>query len=330
MPFQFYANNAESTLAVAVTTNTQSTLTVQTGHGARFPSPLNADFFLVTMDDGTNIEICKCVARSGDVLTVLRGQEGTTAQGSFAAGTRVGLYLTAGTLNRLAVRWFFDTKWIKIAANVTSWQPMGSTLPTVVGAQAAGTLTNSSAREQNERIRISSSNSVTTPVSWRIAQPMISGQNGYRASYRFGFALVPNSSHWFFGAVGTTGAVTSVHPPSSLFQAMVIGWDNAGGVGTQLNVYRNDGSGNAVKTALSSYFTVRTDAWYEFGLEADPGGTEIDWYVKRLDISSIPDDSGVWTTDIPPNSIWLTHYMHGVTMVLSAMGVEHGGVVWRS
>jgi hypothetical protein len=329
MPFQLFANNAESTLSVAVSSNTQATLTVQTGHGARFPSPLNADFFLVTLDDGTNIEVCKCIARSTDALTVLRGQEGTTAQSSFAIGTRVGLYLTEGSLARFPVRWFSDTKWLRPAANVASWQPMGSTLPTIVGAAAAGTLTNSSTREQNERIRISASNSVTTPASWRIAQPTISGQNGYRANYRFGFALVPNSSHFFIGAVGTTGAVASVHPPTSLFNAVVVGWDNAA-FGTQLSIYNNDGAGNAVKTATNSFFTVTTQAWYEFGIDADPGGTTIFYRLRRLDISSINDFVGSLTTDIPANSLWLTHYGHGTTMVASALGWEHGGVVWRS
>jgi hypothetical protein len=329
MPFQLFANNAESTLSIAVSSNTQATLTVQSGHGARFPSPTNADFFLVTLDDGTNIEVCKCVARSSDALTVLRGQEGSTAQSSFAIGTRVGLYLTEGTITRFPVRWFFDTKWIKIAANVASWQPMGSVLPTIVGGTAAGALTNSSFREQNERIRQTTSNSANTPASFRIPQPMISGQAGYRAQYRFGFALVPNSSHFFIGAVGTTGAVTSVHPPTSLFNAVVVGWDNAA-FGTQLSVYHNDGSGNAVKVATNSFFTVTTQAWYEFGLEANPGGTGIEYRLRRLDISSINDFTGVLTTNIPANSLWLTHYGHGATMVASQLAWENGGVIWRT
>ena len=93
MPFQEFTNNAFSTLSVAVSSNTQASLTDQTGHGARYPSPNAPDYFLVTLDDGTNIEICKCIAISGDVLTVLRGQEGTTAQASdyasiFAADLR--------------------------------------------------------------------------------------------------------------------------------------------------------------------------------------------------------------------------------------------------
>lgn len=329
MPFQHYENNARGTLSVAVSSTSQATLTLQTGEGARFPSPLNPDFVLVTIDDGTNIEICKCIARSGDVLTVLRGQEHTTAQASFATGARVEARLTGGTVERWPVRWSFDMKWIRPTANVASWHVLGVTLPTVVNSQIAGTLTNSSAREQNERIRHVCANSAQNPISKRLAQPTVSGQNGYRYAFRFGFAIVPNSSHWFYGLVNTTGAVTSVHPPSSLINAIAIGYDN-GTLGSQLSVYNNDASGAAVKNALNSYFTVTTQGWYEFGIEADPSGSAIEYYVKRLDISSIPDFVGSLTADLPANSLWLSPYFHGSTMVTSGIAVEDGGMVWRS
>jgi hypothetical protein len=331
MPFQLFTNNAKSTLSVAVSSNTQASLTLQSGHGARFPTPQAPDYFHVTLDDGVNVEICKCIAISGDVLTVLRGYEGTTAQASFATGTKCELRLTAFAQQRNPVRWTFDTKYIKPAANVTSWHVMGATLPTVVNSQIAGTLTNSSAREQNERIRLTQANSAQNPIEWRLAQPTVVVANGFRYSQRFGFAIVPNSSHWFMGLVNTTGAVTSVFPPSSLQNGIVVGWANAGSLqGTNLSIWRANSASPAVQLDLGSYFNVNTQAWYEVEFTADPNNTRIDYTVRRLDVSSIADASSFFTTSIPGNSLWLSPYMHGSTMVTSGMAVELGGAVWRS
>jgi hypothetical protein len=93
---QLFANNATSTLASGIT-NVATSLSVQAGHGAKFPSPTNGDFFLATIVQGSTIEIVKCTARSGDVLTVVRGQEGTTGF-AFSAAARVDLRVTKATL----------------------------------------------------------------------------------------------------------------------------------------------------------------------------------------------------------------------------------------
>ncbi len=97
---QLFTNNATSTLAAGIT-NVATTLTVATGHGARFPAPILAsDFFLVTLEksDGTR-EIVKVTGRTGDVLSgITRAQEGTTAV-AFSMGDTVELRATAGTLD---------------------------------------------------------------------------------------------------------------------------------------------------------------------------------------------------------------------------------------
>ena len=98
---QLFANNAASELASAVTSGAVS-LALKTGDGAKFPTPSGGDFFLVTLyqkvgQDEINHEIVKCTARAGDVLTVIRAQEGTTAR-AFAVGDPVELRLTAASL----------------------------------------------------------------------------------------------------------------------------------------------------------------------------------------------------------------------------------------
>ena len=74
-----FVNNAFSTLASGIGTGDTS-LTVDSGDGALFPSPTGADYFYATLiDTANNLEIVKCTARSTDTLTITRAQEGTTA-----------------------------------------------------------------------------------------------------------------------------------------------------------------------------------------------------------------------------------------------------------
>lgn len=93
-----FANNASALLAATIT-DSDTTIQVASGFGANFPSPTGGDYFLATLeDDSGDIEIVKCTARSTDNLTVVRGQEGTTAQAFTLNVTRVELRLTKETL----------------------------------------------------------------------------------------------------------------------------------------------------------------------------------------------------------------------------------------
>jgi hypothetical protein len=72
-----------------------TSITLTTGQGARFPSLAGGDYFFATLiDTSNNLEIVKCTARSTDVLTVVRGQESTTAR-AFSTGDRIELRVTA-------------------------------------------------------------------------------------------------------------------------------------------------------------------------------------------------------------------------------------------
>ena len=77
-----FKNNAKTTLASSLS-NSATSATVN--DGSVFPSLSAGEFFLVTFDDGTNNEICKCTARSGNTLTIVRAQESTTAR-AFSSG----------------------------------------------------------------------------------------------------------------------------------------------------------------------------------------------------------------------------------------------------
>ncbi len=323
MPRLRLFNNAKSTLSVAVSSNTQATLTLQTGHGARFGVIAPPDYLPVTLDDGTNVEICKCIQVSGDILTVVRGQEGTTAQASFATGTKVELRLTRDTMIRIGPTIAF-AMWAKPTTSTASWALSGLPVPTQIGSWTGFTMVDSEFKTSQPLIRATQTQSAQVPVHWRIGAPVCNIGKGFRSVLRFAPHLAPNSSHFFAGLVNTTGAVTSVHPPSSLTNAIVLGWANAA-QGTNLSIWRNDGSGNAVQLDLGSYFTATSASAYELELLAVGSEARVFYTVRRLDISSIADASSFFTTDIPPNSAWLSPYMQGTTMQTSGMVIDHLG-----
>jgi len=100
---QLYANNAKTTLAAAIT-STQTSITVAPGTGSLFPTPVpGVSWFTLTLTSATSssvYEITYCTSRSGDTLTVLRGQEGTTAQ-PFNLNDIAGNYDTAYVMENL-------------------------------------------------------------------------------------------------------------------------------------------------------------------------------------------------------------------------------------
>lgn len=91
------ANDATSTLAAAITSGATS-LSIQAGDAAKFPTLGAGESFPLTLIDGAgNKEICKVTARAGSALTVVRGAEGTVAR-AFTIGDKAELRLTAAVL----------------------------------------------------------------------------------------------------------------------------------------------------------------------------------------------------------------------------------------
>jgi len=84
-------NNAATTLATA-TIASETALVVT--DGSVFPTPGASEHFYVTLASTEGVlEIVKVTARSGNILTAIRGAEGTTPN-SFAAGSRVEARVT--------------------------------------------------------------------------------------------------------------------------------------------------------------------------------------------------------------------------------------------
>ena len=102
MSIPLFTNNASTTLALGIGIS-DTTINLYVGSGSLFPSPVNSNYFYISMiSSSTNsTEIMKCTGRSGDTLTVVRAQDGTSAQ-TWSVGDRVELRVTAASLNFFA------------------------------------------------------------------------------------------------------------------------------------------------------------------------------------------------------------------------------------
>ncbi|MFH2226166.1 hypothetical protein ABK716_29335, partial [Enterobacter kobei] len=95
-----------------------TSLTVNSGTGSLFPAPsAGVSFFKLTLIDaatGQLTEIMHVTARTGDTMTIDRGQEGTTAR-AWSANDIAANMMTAGTLSYL----------------LTNFQPLDQTLTAI-------------------------------------------------------------------------------------------------------------------------------------------------------------------------------------------------------
>lgn len=121
------ANNATSRLAGSIT-STDEQIALNPGDGARFPSPGSAEWFPLTIINAAGVvEIVHATARTSDVVTVLRGREGTQPV-SFAVGDRIELRMTAATMAEK-----FDKSGgtisgaITLTADLTTYRPASPT-----------------------------------------------------------------------------------------------------------------------------------------------------------------------------------------------------------
>lgn len=94
-------NNAFGTILIGINASATS-LTLATGDGAKFPALGVGDYCYATLiNTSNNLEIIKVTARSGDVMTIVRAQDGTTAT-AYVINDRIELRLVAIVINEKA------------------------------------------------------------------------------------------------------------------------------------------------------------------------------------------------------------------------------------
>lgn len=95
-----YTNQATSTLAASITSS-DTTFSVPTNHGARFPAAGAGNYFFATLDNGSGtVEIVKVTERYSDTLVIERAQDGTSAA-AFSAGATVEIRITRALLDAI-------------------------------------------------------------------------------------------------------------------------------------------------------------------------------------------------------------------------------------
>jgi hypothetical protein len=100
---QLFSNNASTTLATPISSGSTS-LAVISGTGSLFPALSGGNWFIGTLEhvvsgSVTATEIVKVTARSGDTMTIVRGQENTSPL-TWSAGDIFALLPTAGGLSQ--------------------------------------------------------------------------------------------------------------------------------------------------------------------------------------------------------------------------------------
>ena len=112
------SNNVSTTLNTAISAS-DTGLAVLPGAGALFPTLAPGQYFYATIEAFNNEqEIVKVTAVAGDNFSILRGQDGTTAN-SFSAGARVELRVTAGAIYDILSQAAL-TNWIIVNGNTNA------------------------------------------------------------------------------------------------------------------------------------------------------------------------------------------------------------------
>lgn len=157
-----FANNAKSTLNGA---HNDSTTTIAVVDGSVFPTLSGADYFYMTLEDvSLNREIVKVTARSGNNLTVVRAQDGTTAR-SFSTADKAELRITvAGLTDIMALA--SDA----IAALSSVYQPLDSDL-------TAWAAVNPSAYSNTAAIAAAYQPLAANLTEWASVDPSINGKS---------------------------------------------------------------------------------------------------------------------------------------------------------
>lgn len=234
-----YNNNAYSVLNGAIT-NVATAITLATGTGSRFPA---SDFrvTLVGYDGSGNEnawEICHCTSRTGDILTVTRGQEGTTAV-AWANASRIEQRITAGVMASIDVApgttaqyWRGDKSWRDFFTDVRAATLTGLSTATNAVITAADTVLGALGKLQAQITGITSVNgllksngttvsaavagtdyvspsSTETQTNKTLTNPVINGATGDTSVLNFG------SGQFYKDTSGNVGIGTST--PGSLY-----------------------------------------------------------------------------------------------------------------
>lgn len=250
-----FTNNASAQLASSISSGATS-ISVTTGQGALFPSLSGSDYFYATLSNSSNVlEIVKVTARTGDVLTVTRGQDGTTAN-AYSAGDKIELRPTAGGFNDIVSSVAaVSAAQAADASNITTLQaenrgPAFSAYQSSAQSIPSGTFTKVTCTVEE----FDTNNNYDNATNYRF-QPTVAGYYQIEGAVELvssavsmGATLYKNGTEFKRGVVsGTTINSGQGSTVSTLVQM--------NGTTDYVELYVYQASGAAISTAASSYYT---------------------------------------------------------------------------
>ena len=148
---------------------TDPVIVLTAGHGDKLPNPsIDGEFNLVWYNtssyadssDDPNVEIVRCTARSGDILTITRGQEGTIASNKDTPGS---IYKMMITPTKKTIDDMQTDAQSKVDAHAGLTASHGVT-GTIVGTTNSQELTNKTITDSTNIVTANSLKSATTTV----------------------------------------------------------------------------------------------------------------------------------------------------------------------
>jgi hypothetical protein len=217
-----FANNAASVLASGIT-NVATSITITTGEGVKFPAISGNDFFYCTLANlaGT-AEVVLVTSRTGDVFTVLRGQDNTTAI-AWNLGDKFELRLVTKVLydlyNRAATGGGTDAAFYENDAVVTTNYTIGqgayvSGVTMTMATPAVFTLANHGF-VQDSQVHLSTTGALYTGLT--VDTPYYVIAAGLTSS-TFQLSATSNGT-----AINTSGTQSGVHSVGKIRNAVVAG-----------------------------------------------------------------------------------------------------------
>jgi hypothetical protein len=273
-------NRVHSTVAVALTTGA-GTLTVATGEGARFPSPTGVDYFDVTLTkaDDTAYEIVRCTSRTGDVLTIDREREGTTAT-AFDVGDLVELTLTADAIA------LHDREDSRVFDFVEDF-PNTLTGTFLTSTVSGGSNTQIASEPGRPGIIRSATGTAATgraaATSGANAVRFGSGEWRYKAWVRV--PVLSTSAERFSVRIGFIDLATGDSADGAYFE-----YDES----VSAN-WRCKTANNSTRTTVDSGVPVAANVWIKLEVWVNAAGTEVDFFINGTLVATI-------TTNIPTSA----------------------------
>lgn len=318
-----WANRAVGALDAPIGAGDLS-LTLGVGEGAEFPVLAAGDWFGVVIETGilyspSAYEIVRCTARSGDVLTIVRAQQGTSAL-AFAAGARVSNRITAETLEEQLRDLIFEDEPSKRHLGPTSYIGCGASSTSLVGhwwggsGSVATTGVMASTNQLTSQYRtfetVAAVEATVFGVRGAAGDSVLRGNapgiGGFRFEGKIGLPNNNNNTRLFVGLVDSPAAFLLTAGDASgqgTIEMFGFGFDVGSTTGDNLILFHCDGAGvvTSVDTGIPRAECV-AELLY-FLIRADANGSGIRLVLQTLVTGTLFDQ--VIATNIPPATIAL-------------------------